>query len=98
MRSFFQTNPLTKWSVILVLAVLCITVFEKKLWENPNKVIASDVKGYYGYLPALFIHNDLKIDDVKPYVIDGDVKIWFRADDQGRKYIKFPAGMAYSFL
>jgi len=94
MRSFFQTNPLTKWSVILVLAVLCITVFEKKLWENPNKVIASDVKGYYGYLPALFIHNDLKIDDVKPYVIDGDVKIWFRADDQGRKYIKFPAGMA----
>lgn len=94
MRSFFQTNPLTKWSVVLVLTVLCINVFEKKLWENPNKVIASDVKGYYGYLPALFIHNDLKIEDVKPYVIDGDVKIWFRADDQGRKYIKFPAGMA----
>ncbi|MCR9171595.1 MAG: hypothetical protein NXI10_03825 [bacterium] len=94
MRSFFQTHPLTKWSAILILAVLCITVNQKEHWKNPNKVISSDVKGYYGYLPALFIHKDLKIKDAKPYYLDGDMKIWYRTDDQGRKYIKFPAGMS----
>ncbi|PWL31364.1 MAG: hypothetical protein DCO96_03985 [Fluviicola sp. XM-24bin1] len=97
MRSFFQTNPLTKWSVILILTVLCITVNDKEHWKNPNKVISSDVKGYYGYLPALFINKDLKIDDVKPYVYEGDLKIWFQKDEQGRKYIKFPAGMAVMY-
>jgi hypothetical protein len=94
MRSFFQTNPLTKWSAILILAVLCITVNQKEHWKNPNKVISSDIKGYYGYLPALFINDDLKINDVKPYFLDGDMKIWFQKDAQGRSYIKFPAGMA----
>jgi len=94
MRSFFQTNPLTKWSVILILTVLCITVNQKEHWKNPNKVISSDVKGYYGYLPALFINNDLKLEDPNKYFLDGDLKIWFQKDDQGRKYIKFPAGMA----
>ncbi len=94
MRSFFQTNPLTKWSVILVLAVYCITVNQKEHWKNPNGVISSDIKGYYGYLPALFINHDLKIKDAKPYILDGDVKIWYQQDEKGRNYIKFPAGMA----
>lgn len=94
MRSFFQSNPLTKWSGIIILTILCITVFEKKQWENPNKVITSDIKGYYGYLPALFINGDIQLQDVKPYQHDGDLKLWFSSDDEGRRYIKFPAGMA----
>lgn len=94
MRIFFTTNPITKWSGIVILAILCITVFEKKHWEKPNKVIASDIKGYYGYLPALFINDDIGLNEIDPYKIDGDLKIWFSKDENGQRYIKFPAGMA----
>jgi hypothetical protein len=94
MRSFFKTNPLTKWSGIIVLTILCVTVFTKKQWENPNKVITSDIKGYYGYLPALFINDDLKLEKVDPYIIDGDIKIWFSKDENGQRFIKFPVGMS----
>lgn len=94
MRSFFQTNPLTKWSALLILVIFCGTVNKNEYWKNPNRVISSDVKGYYGYLPALFINDDLKFKDVQPYFHDGDMKIWFQKDELGRNYIKFPAGMA----
>jgi len=97
MRTFFQTNPLTKWSGIIILIVICLNVFELKKWENPEAVIASDVKGYYGYLPALFIHDDLKLKDTEPYVIDGDLKLWFSSTKEGQRYIKFPAGMAIMY-
>ncbi|GAB5417095.1 MAG: hypothetical protein Crog4KO_19610 [Crocinitomicaceae bacterium] len=71
-----------------------MNVSDKKHWEKPNKVISSDIKGYYGYLPALFINDDIQLQDLKPYQHDGDLKLWFSTDDQGRRYIKFPAGMA----
>lgn len=97
MRTFFKTNPLTKWSGILILLVVCINVFESKKWEDPNAVIASDVKGYYGYLPALFINDDIKMNDLQPYVIDGDVKIWLSRTEDGQQFIKFPTGMAIMY-
>ena len=97
MRSLFKTNPLTKWSGVLIFAIICITVFEKEQWKKPNGVIASDVKGYYGYLPALFIHDDLQLKNVEPYIIDGDLKLWFSTSEDGQRFIKFPAGMAIMY-
>ena len=97
MRSLFKTNPLTKWSGILILVIICITVFEKEQWKKPNGVIASDVKGYYGYLPALFIHDDIQLKNIDPYIVDGDLKLWFSTSEDGQRFIKFPAGMAVMY-
>lgn len=44
--------------------VVTITISVRELWKEPysgmaDRVVRSDVKGYYGYLQALFIRHDL---------------------------------------
>lgn len=94
MRGFFQSNQWTKWAGIIVLLAILFTVFENKSWENPKGVIQSDIKGYYGYLPALFIHQDLSLENTKDYDIGGELKLWYTETDDGQRFIKFPTGMA----
>ena len=43
--------------------VVTITISVRELWKEPysgmaDRVVRSDVKGYYGYLQALFIRHD----------------------------------------
>lgn len=97
MRGFFHTNPYTKWSSILIFIILLAKLISNESWKNPNAVISADVKGYYGYLPALFIHHDLQFTNEADYVYKDDTKIWFNRTDDGKKYIKFPPGMAIMY-
>jgi len=94
MRNFFHTNPYTKWSAVLIFVVILGTLLKNESWKDPNEVIASDVKGYYGFLPALFIHNDLQFTNGKDYIVKGDPKLWYSLTDDNKKFIKYPPGMA----
>ncbi len=97
MRAFFHTNPYTKWSSILIFIVLLATLINNESWKNPNAVIAGDVKGYYGYLPALFIHNDLQFSNGEDYIVAGENKLWYSFTEDKKKFIKYPPGMAIMY-
>lgn len=97
MRAYLQKDILSKVAIVVIFISICSVTFHKKHWEKPNGVIASDVKGYYGYLPALFIYDDIELSDIQSYVIDDDLKIWFSTTENGQNFIKFPSGMAIMY-
>ncbi|MBN2484836.1 MAG: hypothetical protein JXB34_02570 [Bacteroidales bacterium] len=54
----------TKYSHLVIwlfIPVSIITSFSHHRWVNPESVIDWDVKSYYAYLPAAFIHGDLTL-------------------------------------
>ncbi|MCH2229373.1 MAG: hypothetical protein MK105_03425 [Crocinitomicaceae bacterium] len=87
-------NVLTKITGIIIFLVVAITQLNQAKWQDPNGVITGDVRGYYAYLPALFINNDLKLQDLSPYNQDKSTEIWFSKAKDGTKFIKFTCGMA----
>ena len=94
---FLQTNSLTKFTGIFILLVIVFTIVSQEKWDKDNGVIAADARGYYAYLPALFIHNDLKFDNYEDYKIDKRYEVWVMQDESGKKYIKFTCGMSIMY-
>jgi hypothetical protein len=72
------------------------TISVQEKWKESNAVISSDVRGYYAYLPALFIHNDLKFNDMSVYVNpEAGSDVWVIQDTTKHvNYIKYTCGMA----
>lgn len=85
-------------SVYGILAIFIVMIwvnFNIKRWKEAN-VIDWDVTSYYGYLPAVFIHHDLKLD-----FTDADIdgyknrhQFWPETAPNGGKVIKTTMGMA----
>ncbi|MDX2359478.1 MAG: hypothetical protein QNK23_01640 [Crocinitomicaceae bacterium] len=94
---FFKTNILTKLSGILVAIMVFTTLMTQQKWEGNNKVIHGDVLGYYAYLPALFIHDDLKFDDLEEYDSHLGRLVWVTEQDDGTVFIKYTSGMAIMY-
>ena len=54
---------IVKLTLIFILVIQLLVIFNIKPWKNANQknaLINWDVTSYYSYLPALFIHQDLK--------------------------------------
>ena len=57
-------RPSLSLLVVLLVTMVTVVVSVRELWNGPVadmplRVVRSDVKGYYGYLQALFIRHDL---------------------------------------
>ena len=89
--------PLTSLAAIITLAVVLFTVVSQKNWEVDGSVVTSDAKVYYAYLPAIFINNDLAIENLGPYLKDGDQLIWYNETSDGTRYIKGTYGMSLMY-
>ena len=80
--------------------ILCVLIFSSFLitqlvdapWNRDGWVVKSDIKGYYAYLPALFINNDLKLEDLSVYEDENGLRIWYKETDKGVRYIKYSIG------
>jgi len=61
MRVFLPATMIKKYGPIwLIMFLLTIWVVLMNNWDNPyRRPIIGDAKGYYAYLPAIFIHQDL---------------------------------------
>lgn len=94
---FFKTNLITKFTGIFILLTIVFTIVSQEKWDKPNGVIGADVRGYYAYLPALFIHNDLKFENHEVYKKDKGYEVWVTEDEKGRKFIKYTCGMAIMY-
>lgn len=90
----FKKNGLTKITGIIILITVIFTQFSQKKWNSDLDVIAGDVRGYYGYLPALFIHNDLKLENPEIFDSPYGQLIWHSESKDGTRFIKYTCGMA----
>lgn len=53
----FSFSSATLWITLLIMIIISSNVnWEGERWKN---ILESDAKGYYAYLPAVFIYNDL---------------------------------------
>ena len=98
MKYFYKHTP----EIILLVYILFFLGFKapEKSWD---RVINSDGKGYYAYLPAIFIYHDLQFKFVEGYEAqyypaNRAVFKEFRNDANNRKVNKYFPGMAILWL
>ncbi|HEY6161837.1 MAG TPA: hypothetical protein VI112_11450 [Bacteroidia bacterium] len=85
---------------ILITAIWCSSNIH---WngESRNTIVQSDGKGYYAYLPALFIYHDLHFnffDPVEKKYYNPNTYYDFRTQHNGRTVDKYFAGTALAEL
>jgi len=93
MNEFFK-----KYGVLLLIAVLAWRAFVQYKHIGPeNQVLRADGKGYYAYLPALFIYHDGQMNFIDYYehkYNPPEAYADFRNKDNGRYVDKYFAGVA----
>lgn len=80
-------------SCILAIAVIFITGD----WKKDGEVINHDVKHYYAYLPATFIHHDLKVQNSTYYDEKEKYYYWTEPGPNNSKVFKTSCGVAYLY-
>lgn len=98
MKYLYKYTP----EIILFIYILLFLGF-KSPEKNWDRVINSDGKGYYAYLPAIFIYHDLQFKFVEQYEAqyypaNRSVFKEFRNDAGPRKVNKYFPGMAIIWL
>jgi hypothetical protein len=88
-------NKISWYTLWILLLVLTGYHLQYKLWKHPNRIITSDVLGYYAYLPATVIHrNDIYLDFIKEDIEFYKNKIWFLTSPTGKRVIPYTCGLA----
>lgn len=86
-----------KYSLVfiwLVIPIVTITNFSHHSWVNPESVIDWDVKSYYAYLPAFFIHNDLSLNFIETNPEEYGKWYWPATTPTGGKCIVTSMGLS----
>lgn len=96
-------NFLKKYICELIFAVnlICIApIHDFNIWWN--RPVINDGFGYYGYLPAIFLHHDLNHNFIQPvwekYYTEislNNPKDLFMVKYKGKEVNKYPPGVAY---
>jgi hypothetical protein len=83
---------------ILICAITALTIiFSLKEYNQYAEVINHDVKHYYGYLPALFIHHDIEIKNSKYFDGRKEYYYWYEKGPNNSHVIKTSCGVAYFY-
>jgi hypothetical protein len=90
-------------TLIAVLLIQIVVIFNIRPWKNAEKqnaLINWDVTSYYSYLPAVFVHQDLKFNFLKNSPINYAEKhqFWPETAPNGNKVIKTTMGMSILYL
>lgn len=84
--------------VNLVMLVLVIwTIFNLKYYNTVDRVVEADVKSYYAYLPAKFIHDDMSLKFMDADWAHHHRNFWPLINDDGEYVIKTSMGMSYMY-
>ncbi|NQX93293.1 MAG: hypothetical protein HRT74_14425, partial [Flavobacteriales bacterium] len=83
----------------LIGLVACVSIYENGLkGDNWESVLRVDAKGYYGYLNAVFVHQDISFQWFEEYEIENskrpEFNYWYIADIEGSRTNKYFAGTA----
>lgn len=95
---YLSSIGLSKILIFLIIPVTIVMNYDHHKWVNPEKVIQWDVKSYYAYLPATFIHKDLYLK-----FIDKDYKkhikmFWPSKSPTGKRLIITTMGLSFLYL
>lgn len=93
-EKYFVKNLAITSSWIIILLVISVNINSHN-WKN---TISSDVKGYYTYLPSVFIYNDLKLDYINKNIDKFKDKIWFRITPDRNRVIQFTYGLSFLYV
>lgn len=95
---WIMLHPMRRYASFLAIAVVVFTGaivdLDLGLWRKTDRVIEWDVHGYYGYLPALFIHDDIKLEKSTYQVGPDHYLFWPEHTPDGKKLFKYPVGTA----
>ncbi|MDG2455491.1 MAG: hypothetical protein P8N47_06765, partial [Bacteroidia bacterium] len=86
--------------IIILIAITSVWVSSNLNWGKgkPQTIIKADGKGYYGYLPAVFIYNDLNFNFIEEYekgkYYNKNLYYKYTYDANGRRFNRYFAGTA----
>jgi hypothetical protein len=89
-----------RFSLVLTFLIpLCALLVDMNLkkWRHDEKVIAFDVHSYYGYLPAKFIFDDLKVEKSEYKYAEGQYWFWLKQYDSGKKAFDKTYGLSLMY-
>lgn len=97
-----KRNRLSILALILIISVISIVRLSRPQWER-NEILTWDVFGYYLYLPATFIHHDIKleqqqwIDTAMSKYPTTPVLYQVHSGPKGNRVILYTSGMAMMY-
>ena len=91
---------LTLFAILLIQIGVIFNIQPWRNAENKNALINWDVTSYYSYLPAVFVHKDLKFNflDNSPINYSEKHQFWPETAPNGNKVVKTTMGMAIMYL
>ncbi len=89
--------------IIPLIAAILIVCSSNIQWSkgNWNNIVKADGKGYYAYLPAVFIYNDLNFsffDSIEKKYPNPHIYYDYRVEAEGKKVNKYFTGTALAML
>ena len=90
----FLTRHAANIAILVIIITLAKTDFDRKYWQQRERVLVWDVKVYYAYLPAAFIYHDFSLQFVEDKKEDlGDI-MYLEKSPKGLFYIQTTYGQA----
>lgn len=83
--------------VFIISLIALLVVMNLKKWRYDEKVIAYDVHAYYGYLPAKYIFDDLKVEKSDYKYGEGQYWFWLKQYDSGKKAFDKTYGLSIMY-
>ena len=98
-----KKDSFVRLTLIAILLIQIVVILNIRPWKNAEKqnaLINWDVTSYYSYLPAVFVHQDLKFNFLKNSPINYAEKhqFWPETAPNGNKVIKTTMGMSVLYL
>lgn len=98
-----KKDSFVRLTLIAILLIQIVVILNIRPWKNAEKqnaLINWDVTSYYSYLPAIFVHQDLKFNFLKNSTINYAEKhqFWPETAPNGNKVIKTTMGMSVLYL
>ncbi len=92
MKKNYQVKSLL--AIVLVVLVALLIDLDFKNWRKTERVIEHDIHSYYGYLPALFIYDDLKVEKSDYKYDDNGYWFWMKHHENGTNDLGKTYGLA----
>lgn len=91
----FRSLPTVAIVVVVTVCILLHLQFRK--WEKAGSVIEGDVHAYYGYLPAYFIFDDIKVVKSDYQYAENGYFFCTVETPEGKRLFKMTMGLAYLY-
>ena len=92
----FIKKRLPEIAIAAITLTILINDFQHSYWNQPMRVIESDVKVYYAYLPAVFIYHDLSFSFVDNNKEIRD-KLYLIKSNTGKKTVLTTMGLSIMY-